>query len=94
MDLQLGVLSFSAAPVNPNYDYEDGTNSTFGNISSSGGGKGERLDKYQLLQVDLAAGAVQIITQAVSLGLLEMLEAILRLKEMLVELETTQEETI
>ena len=40
MDLQLRVLSFSAAPVNPNYDYEDGTNSTFSNISSSGGGKG------------------------------------------------------
>ena len=89
-----GVLSFSAAPVNPNYDYEDGTNSTFSNISSSGGGKGGTIGQVSAAQVDLAAGAVQIITQAVSLGLLEMLEAILRLKEMLVELETTQEETI
>jgi hypothetical protein len=51
--------------------------------------KADKSDKYQLLQVDLVAEAVQIITQAVSLGLLEMLEAIPRLKEMLVELETT-----
>ena len=51
--------------------------------------KADKSDKYQLLQVDLVAEAVQIITQAVSLGLLEMLEAIPRLNEMLVELETT-----
>ena len=88
-----GVLSFSAAPVNPNYDYEDGTNGTFSNISSSGGGKGGTIGQVSAAPGGSGGGEGSNYNSGGQSGAGNA-GGYSPSEEMLVELETTQEETI